>query len=53
MDDKICKTCVKNDNGLCDRKGIMVKEDDTCEKWKSKNLPDWSTRMLNTFLAGH
>lgn len=39
--------------GLCNRKGIMVKEDDTCEKWKSKNSPDWRTRMLNTFLAGH
>lgn len=53
MNSKTCKTCIENDNGLCDRKGIVVKEDDTCEKWKSKNSPDWRTRMLSTFLAGH
>lgn len=32
MGDKICKTCIENDNGLCDRKGILIEEDDTCEK---------------------
>lgn len=32
MNRKTCKTCIENDNGLCDRKGIVVKEDDTCEK---------------------
>ena len=29
---KTCKTCIENDNGLCDRKGILIEEDDTCEK---------------------
>lgn len=53
MTDKTCKTCIENDNGLCDRKGILIENDDTCEKWKSNNSPDWRTRMLNTFLAGH
>lgn len=32
MNNKTCKTCVENDNGLCDRKGILIEEDDTCEK---------------------
>lgn len=31
MDDKTCKTCIENDNGLCDRKGILIEEDDSCE----------------------
>lgn len=53
MTDKTCKTCIENDNGLCDRKGILIEDDDTCKKWKSKNSQDWRTRMLNTFLAGH
>ena len=34
MSDKTCKTCVDNDEGLCDRKGIIVEEDDTCEKYR-------------------
>lgn len=53
MADKTCKTCVENDNGLCDRKGFLVEDDDTCEKWKDKNPTDWRTRIMNTFLAGH
>ena len=24
MVDKTCKTCIENDNGLCDRKGILI-----------------------------
>ena len=32
MSDKTCDTCISNDNGLCDRKGILIEEDDTCEK---------------------
>ena len=53
MDDKTCSSCIDNDDGICDRKGTMVEEDDTCEKWKGKNLPDWRARVLNTFLSGH
>ena len=26
MNNKTCKTCVENDNGLCDRKGILIEE---------------------------
>jgi len=31
MKDKTCATCIDNDNGLCDRKGILIQEDDTCD----------------------
>ena len=31
MADKTCKTCIENDNGLCDRKGIQIEDDDTCK----------------------
>lgn len=27
MEDKTCKTCIDNDNGFCDRKGILVEDD--------------------------
>lgn len=26
-----CKTCINNDDGLCDRKGILVEDEDFCE----------------------
>lgn len=51
--EKTCKTCMENDGGLCDRTGRLVEDDDKCEKWKNKNLPEWKSRMMNTFLAGH
>ena len=25
------KTCINNDDGLCDRKGILVEDEDSCE----------------------
>ena len=46
MDDKICKTCVKNDNGLCDRKGILIEEDDSCEN-HTKNWMDSFMREVH------
>ena len=36
MADKTCKTCIENDNGLCDRKGILIEEDDSCENHTKK-----------------
>lgn len=40
-----CKTCINNDDGLCDRKGILVEDEDSCEhhwpagkKIKIKNM---------------
>ena len=28
-----CKTCINNDDGLCDRKGILVEDEDFCEHY--------------------
>ena len=49
MTDKICKTCLDNDNGICDRLGVLVEDDDTCDKYR----PDWRDAVLRTFLSGH
>ena len=45
MNNKTCATCIDNDNGLCDRKGILIYEDDTCDKHKE----DWRQQMLEKF----
>ena len=37
MKNKTCETCVDNDFGLCDRLGVLVEEDDTCEKHRDCN----------------
>ena len=37
MSEKECRSCIDYDEGLCDRKGIMVEEDDTCEKHRDCN----------------
>lgn len=46
MADKTCKTCIENDNGLCDRKGIWIEEDDTCEK----HTASWKETMMEKFI---
>jgi hypothetical protein len=45
MVNKTCATCIDNDNGLCDRKEILIQEDDTCNKHKE----DWREKMLEKF----
>lgn len=49
---KTCATCAENDSGLCDLKGVLVEEDDACEKWNNGKL-DWKECILHTFLTGH
>lgn len=49
---KTCATCTENDGGLCDLKGLLAEDDDTCERWSNKQA-DWREHMLHTFLAGH
>lgn len=49
---RTCATCTENDEGLCDLKGILIEDDDTCERWSNKQA-DWREHMLHTFLAGH
>lgn len=54
MESKTCKTCIENDYGLCDRKGILVEDDDiACEKYKTRYVLSWRDAMMRTFLAGH
>ena len=42
MTNKTCSTCIDNDNGLCDRKGILINDDDYCEKqevdWRNDTM---------------
>lgn len=52
MSEKTCRTCIDNDCGLCDRKGILVDDDDGCEKHRDEES-DWRQAMMRTFLAGH
>ncbi len=46
MTDKTYKTCIENDNGLCDRKGILIEEDDTCEKCTAS----WKEILMENFI---
>lgn len=36
-ENKICKTCEENDDGLCDRLGVLVEDNDSCEKHRNCN----------------
>lgn len=45
MENKTCETCINNDDGLCDRKGILIHDDDSCEHHKE----DWREVMLRQF----
>ena len=45
MENKTCATCIENDDGLCDRKGIRIHDDDTCEKHEE----NWREVMLRQF----
>ena len=47
MEDKTCKTCVDNEDGFCDRKGILVEDDDQCTDHK----PDWSCLLYTSDAA--
>ena len=43
--DKTCATCIENDDGLCDRNGILIEDDDTCDQHKES----WKDAMLRQF----
>ena len=38
MSDKECRSCIDYDDGLCDRTGFMVDEDDTCNKYTIRRV---------------
>ena len=48
MADKTCSSCIDNDNGLCDRKGILVEEDDTCKE-HTAYVENWCQFMMRRF----
>lgn len=50
MENKTCKTCRYNDNLLCDRKGIWIRDNDACSKWQQDNKVAWKETMLAKFL---
>ena len=35
-----CGNCIYNDDGLCDRKGVLVEDEDTCDKWSEGKI-EW------------
>ena len=49
MNNKTCATCVDYDNGLCDRTGRLVDEDDSCDQHRET----WRDAMMRQFLRGH
>lgn len=46
MSDKTCDTCISNDNGLCDRKDILIEGDDTCEN----HAKNWMDSSMEKFI---
>lgn len=46
MNSKTCKTCIENDNGLCDRKGILIEEDDRREN----HAKNWMDSLMEKFI---
>lgn len=46
MSDKTCDTCINNDNGMCNRKGITINKDDTCEK----HTENWMNSLMEKFI---
>lgn len=36
---KTCKNCIDNDDGLCDRKGILVEDGDHCDRYREAEKP--------------
>lgn len=45
--EKNCSTCINNEDGFCDRREILVEEDDTCESWNGNET--WKEHLLRTF----
>lgn len=40
--------CIENDDGLCDRKGILVHDDDNCEQYKKS----WKDKLKALDMLG-
>lgn len=45
MENKTCKTCIDNEDGFCDRKGILVEDEDSCNKHREGRV-EWKEESL-------
>lgn len=50
-EEKTCRTCIENEDGFCNRKGIQVKDNNICDKHKEEL--NWQQAFMRMFLAGH
>lgn len=48
--DKTCKTCRHNDDLLCDKKGIWIRDDYSCSKWETQPWQQWRKSIMSKFL---
>ena len=46
MSSKTCDTRTSNDNELCDRKGILIDEDNSCEN----HAKNWMDSLMEKFI---
>lgn len=44
MEDRTCKTCRHNDDLLCDKKGIWIRDDHSCNKWEAQPWKQWEKK---------
>ena len=51
MTEKTCSTCINNDGNICDRKGIVAKDDSSCDKHTAYE-ENWRDVMLRQFMRG-
>ena len=47
---KTCKNCIDNDDGLCDRKGILVEDGDHCDRYREAEKPRINMKRSWTLL---
>ena len=50
MEDRTCKTCRHNDDLLCDKKGIWIRDDYSCSKWETQPWQQWRKSIMSKFL---
>ena len=51
MTEKDCSTCISNDGNICDCKGIVEKDDNSCDKHTAYE-ENWRDVMLRQFMRG-
>ena len=44
------KTCRHNDDLLCDKKGIWIRDDYSCSKWETQPWQQWRKSIMSKFL---